>query len=228
LQAVILAGGLGTRLRPITDAIPKTMVPVEGRPFLEYELELLRKGGVDDFVICVGHLGEMVEGHFGDGRKFGTSIRYSQDGPLLLGPAGALKRAEHLLDDSFFVIYGDAYLRAPYRPMMRSLVSSGNLGLMAVYRNDNRHGRSDVAVRGGAVVRYDKKGGTDLHWINYGVTALRREALGLIPGGSTFGEEQFYGSMIAQKELGAFPVTKRFYEIGSPDSLREFARFISR
>jgi len=228
VQAVILTGGLGTRLRPITQKVPKAMVEVRGRPFLEYELDLLRRGGIDDVVLCVGHLGELIEDHFGGGSRLGLSLRYSWDGPRLLGPAGALKRAEPLLGDRFFVTYGDAYLRAPYRAMMDSFRDSGKLAMMAAYRNENKHGRSDIEVRMGYVVRYDKRGKDKLRWINFGVTALQKRALSLIPKGVEYGEQEFYGELIAKKELLSFPVTKRFYEIGNPASLAEFSRFVTR
>jgi NDP-sugar pyrophosphorylase family protein len=227
LQAAILVGGLGTRLGPLTQSVPKPMVLVNGKPFLEYEIGLLKRSGVSDFVLCVGHLGEKVEGHFGDGSGWGVRVRYSYDGPKLLGPAGALKLAEPLLDESFFVTYGDAYLRADYRRIMSSLAGSGRLGVMAVLENHNEYGRSDVAVSGGRVVRYDKKGG-GLEWVNFGISALRRRALALIPPGRECGEEEFYGELIKREELLAFPVTERFYEIGTPASLKEFEGFISR
>jgi NDP-sugar pyrophosphorylase family protein len=228
VQAAILAGGLGTRLRPVTKATPKAMVLVDGRPFLEYEVALLKSEGIRDFVMCVGYLGDAIVGHFGDGSSFGVSIAYSRDGPRLLGPAGALRRAEPLLGDAFFVTYGDAYLRAPYSAMMGELLKSGRLGLMAVYKNENRHGTSDIAIRGGKVVRYDKKGGEGLTWVNYGVTALRKSALAAIPEASVVGEEEFYGSLIAKGELLARPVARRFYEVGTPASLEDFKRFVAR
>jgi NDP-sugar pyrophosphorylase family protein len=228
LQAVILAGGLGTRLGRLTRTVPKPMLPVDGRPFLEYEIELLRKNGIGDIVLCVGHLGEAIEDHFGDGREFGVSIRYAYDRKKLLGPAGALKRAEPLLDDSFFVTYGDAYLRADYRMIMSRLRQSGALGLMTVYRNNDRHGRSDIVVKEGRVVLYDKKNRAEgMVWINFGVSALRRRALDAIPPGRPCGEEEFYGKLIALRELISYPVRRRFYEIGTPIALREFERFIS-
>jgi N-acetyl-alpha-D-muramate 1-phosphate uridylyltransferase len=228
LQAVILTGGLGTRLRPITRRVPKAMIEVCGRPFLEYELDLLRKGGVNDIVLCIGYLGEVIQDHFGDGSGFGLKMRYSWDGPRPLGPAGALKRAEPLLGDQFFVTYGDAYLRAPYRAMMDSFQASGKLAMMAAYRNENRHGRSDIEVRGRYVIHYDKKGERRLSWINFGVTALQKRALSLIPKGVEYGEQEFYGELIARKELLSFAVRRRFYEIGNPVSLAEFAQFAAK
>ncbi len=229
MQAAVLAGGLGTRLRPMTEAVPKGMVEVNGRPFLELEIGLLKASGVDQLVLCVGHLGEMVEAHFRDGSRWGVKIEYSYDGPRLLGAAGALKRAEPLLQETFFVTYGDAYLRADYGALMRRLIDSGRLAVMAVYKNHNKHGRSDLVVKDARVVRYDKRAsGKGLDWINFGVSALRKKALGLIPAGKPCDEEQFYGELIKRDELLAFSVKERFYEIGTAESLKEFQLFISK
>jgi NDP-sugar pyrophosphorylase family protein len=228
LQAVILAGGLGTRLRPVTRSVPKAMVPVNGRPFLEYEIGLLRREGVDDLIVCVGHLGEMIQDHFGDGGGFGVRMRYSFDGPKLLGPAGALRKAGHLVGDAFFVTYGDVYLRAPYARMMKRLLSSDRLAVMAAYHNYNRHGRSDLRIERGVVTSYDKSGREKLSWINYGLVAMRKGALARVPAGRAVGEEEFYGGLVGSRQLVAFPVPRRFYEIGSPGSLQEFSRFIAR
>jgi N-acetyl-alpha-D-muramate 1-phosphate uridylyltransferase len=229
MQAVILAGGLGTRLRPITEKVPKPMVLVGGKPFLEHEIRLLKKGGVDDFVVCVGYLGEMIVDYFGDGRSLGTSIRYSSDGPELLGPAGALRGAQPLLEDSFLVTYGDSYLMADYGKVMKALGGSDRLGLMTVLRNYNRYGRSDIVVKDGFVVEYDKVNQSEgMVWINFGIAALRREALALIPPGRKCGEEEFYGKLVARGQLLAFEVKNRFYGIGDEASLREFERLVPR
>jgi len=228
LQAVILAGGLGTRLGKLTQTVPKAMLPVNGRPFLEHEIVLLREYGITDFVLCVGHLSEAIEDHFGSGDWLGVTIRYSHDGPKLMGPAGALKSAEPLLVESFFVTYGDAYLRADYRQVMKILLDSNKLGVMLVYENHNLYGKSDIAVKDGYVTNYDKAGRSEgMVWINFGVTALRKCALSLIPPGRECGEQEFYRELILRKELLAFQVSDRFYEIGSPHALKEFGQFIS-
>jgi NDP-sugar pyrophosphorylase family protein len=228
MQAVIMAGGLGTRLGPLTREVPKPLVLVNGVPFMELELRHLRENGVDEIVICVGYLGELVETTIGDGTRFGLTARYSFDGPELLGVAGALKNAERLLRDTFLVTYGDSFLTLDYRALMERLSRSKALGVMAVYRNEGRHGRSDVDVRGGRVVAYDKGGERKLRWINFGVTALKKQALVRVPRGRVCGEEEFYGRMISRRELLAFPVKKRFYEIGTPESLREFEKFAAK
>ncbi len=228
MQAVILAGGLGTRLRSVAKGVPKAMVPVNGRPFLEYEVALLRKEGVDDLVVCLGHLGDSITRHFGDGSGFGVRMRYSEDGPKLLGPAGALRKAEKLLGDAFFVTYGDVYLRAPYSQMLERLMASGRSAMMGAYRNENRHGRSDLKVARGVVVGYDKTGKERLSWVNFGVTAMRKRALAGIPRGRVVEEEEFYNGLIKGGELLAFTVKRRPYEIGTPESLAEFSHYISR
>lgn len=227
MQAVILAGGLGTRLRPLTENVPKAMVPVHGRPFLEYEVELLKSRGVDDLVFCVGYLGEKIEKHFGDGGWFGVRIRYSRDGKEPLGPIGALKKAEEMLEDEFFVTYGDAYLRLDYRTMMDVLRQRNAQGLMAVYWNDVEYGKSDVVVKGTHIVEYNKKETKPgMVWINFGVSALRKTALEKVKKGVYCDEESFYGGLIRERQLRAFEVRERFYEIGTPRGLGEFSDYV--
>ncbi|MDA4112345.1 MAG: sugar phosphate nucleotidyltransferase [Thaumarchaeota archaeon] len=228
MLAVILAGGLGTRLRPLTNTTPKPMVLVNGRPFLEYELKLLAKNGISDFVLCVGYLGEVIRDYFGSGEKLGISIQYSFDGEEPLGIAGALKRAEPILQDVFIVTYGDSYLRAEYAGAMKQFLRAGKLGMMLAYENHNRYGRSDLAIKDGFVTRYDKQHQTpDMVWINYGISILRRETLKSIPSDQKYDEEQFYGELIKKNELLAFVVKDRFFEIGTGPALKEFESFIS-
>jgi len=227
VQAVILVGGAGTRLRPLTVNIPKAMVPVHGRPFLEYEVELLKSRGVDDLVLCVGYLGEQIERHFGDGGWFGVRIRYSRDGKVPLGPIGALKGAEEMLGDKFFVTYGDSYPRLDYRTMMDVLGQRDAQGLMAVYWNDVTYGKSDVVVKGTHIVEYNKKETKPgMVWINFGVSALRKTALEGVKKGEYCDEETFYGGLIRERQLRFFEVKGRFYEIGTPKGLDEFSDYV--
>ncbi len=209
--------------------MPKAMAPVNGRPFLEYELELLASHGVDDIVLCVGYKGEMIRDHFGDGSGFDVRIRYSSEGDRLLGPIGALKMAERMLRERFFVTYGDAYLRLDYRGMMDALLGQEELALMSVYRNAGSFGRSDVVVKDGFVTAYDKvKSAEGMEWINFGVTAMKREALSYVESGRVCDEPTFYSELIGKRQLRAFEISERFYEIGSERSLAEFGSFISK
>ena len=224
LQAVILAGGLGTRLRPLTLKVPKAMVDINGKPFLEIKLREMVSRGIRDYVFCVGYLGNVIEDYFGDGGRFGARIRYSYDGEELLGPIGALKKAEGMLNDEFLVTYADNYVPMNYFGLMERLKRSDVLGIMAVLHNFNRWGSSDVDVRDGYVVTYSKHSEKGLEWINYGVFALRKEALGLARSGD---EEEFFNELTSRRKLLAFEVSKRFYDVGLPGSLEEFKRLIA-
>ncbi len=220
---MILAGGLGTRLRPITHSIPKAMVPVCGRPFMEYQLEALCANGVDDVVLCVGYLGQQIVDYFGDGRKFGLSIRYGFEREHLLGTAGAIKNVQDRLHDSFFVINGDTYAMLDFPGIMRHFLRKDRLGLMVVFRNADRWDRSNVIVDDGFVRVYDKhqKLPGMVH-IDFGVTVFRREVLGRIPSGEFVDLASVYQPLIERGQLLAYEAPQRFYEVGSRDGMHEF------
>jgi len=227
MQAVILAGGLGTRLGPLTKGRPKAMVSINGRPFLEYQLRLLRERGIRDIVLCLGYRWEQIVDYFGHGRRLGLKISYSVERDGLLGTAGAVKQAEPLLDDIFFLTYGDAYLLLDYKAVMDYFRRQDKLGLMVVYRNENRYARSNVVVEGGMVKVYDKeRWWPGMDWINFGVSLLRREALALVPAGVPYSQEEWYQQLIERGELLAYETGQRFYEIGSPQGLEEFRRLV--
>ena len=152
----ILAGGLATRMHPLTERIPKALLEVAGRPFIEHQLALLRREGVRRVVLCVGFLGEMIEARIGDGTRFGLSVSYSFDGERLLGTGGALRRALPMLGEHFFVLYGDSYLDIAYAPVQAAYRESGLPALMTVFRNEGRWDTSNVLYDGNKVVRYDK------------------------------------------------------------------------
>ena len=157
LPVAILAGGLATRLRPITEKIPKALIDVGGRPFIDHQLALLRTHGYTRAVLCIGYLGEMLEQYLGDGARFGMNLTYVKDGPKLLGTGGALRRALRWLGDSFFVLYGDSYLPCNYRSVEEAFQRSTMPALMTVLKNEDRWDTSNVIYREGLVTRYDKK-----------------------------------------------------------------------
>lgn len=228
LPIAILAGGFATRMRPLTERVPKVLLEVAGRPFAEHQLRLLRNSGIRDVVFCVGHLGEMVERELGDGSRFGMSIRYSYDGETLRGTGGALVRALPLLGEAFLVMYGDSYLDCDYAAVERRFVESGKLGLMAIIRNEGRWDRSNVLFENGGIVRYDKKNRTpEMHYIDYGLGALRREALAKYPADVVIDLADVYHELSVENELAGFEMTERFYEIGSLAGLQETDAYIS-
>ncbi len=221
LPVAILAGGLATRLRPVTATIPKSLVEVAGRPFAEHQVTLLQRHGLTDIVFLVGHLGEMVSEALGDGSRFGVRLRYVFDGPVAMGTGGAILKAVPALGDRFFVLYGDSYLECDYQAIQRAFESSGKSGLMTVCRNDDRWDRSNVLMTGGRIVRYDKQGQTpDMRHIDYGLGAFKASAFEGRPEGA-FDLAAVYQDLLAQDDLAGFEVPTRFYEIGSPSGLAE-------
>ncbi len=226
MQVAILAGGLATRLGGLAKNWPKSMLQIQGKPFLEYQLEFLKRGEIEDIVLCVGHMGEQIEQYFGDGRKYGVKIRYSrEDKPL--GTAGALKRAEKLLDDPFFTMFGDSFINLDFGRVMAHFNSQNKPALMTVYKNHDRYGRSNTEIEGTLVKKFSKKEKTaDMVYIEYGVDLFRKEALDMIPENEPYSLDDLFPRLIEREELLAFEVNDRFYEIGSLQGLREFERFI--
>ena len=226
MQVAILAGGLATRLRPLTQDRPKSLVEILRRPFLEYQLDLLRRNAATNIVLCIGHLGDQIQDHFGDGTKFGVSIEYSRE-DRLLGTAGALKNAEDSLDDIFFTLYGDAYPLVDFKAALSFFESRNKLALMSVYKNFDRYDRSNTAIQGEFVKRFSKGERTaDMVYIEYGANIFRKEVLQMIPTSQFYSLEDLFPHLIEREELLAFEVKERFYEIGSPQGLKEFEQYI--
>jgi len=229
LPVVILAGGLATRLWPITERIPKALVPVAGRPFAVHQLELLRRHGLLDIILLVGYLGEMVRDELGDGSRWGVRLQYVFDGPDPLGTGGAIRRALPHIGDPFFVLYGDSYLECDYTAVERVFHDTGRKGLMTVYRNDDRWGHSNVLFAGGQIVRYDKvHRSPDMRHIDYGLGVFRHSAFTNQANDYAFDLATVYQELLAGHELGGFEVPTRFYEIGSPQGLEETRAYLAR
>lgn len=227
MQVVILAGGQATRLRPLTEETPKSMLMIQGRPFVEYQLDFLKKSGVTSIVLCIGYLGEQIEDYLGDGRKFRVNIRYSSESEQLLGTAGALKKAERLLEDPFFTMYGDSYLSLDFADIMSFFKSQNKLALMTVYKNYDQYERSNTVIEGDLVKEFSKKGKIKgMVYIEYGANIFRKEALELIPENQPYSLEELFPELIRREELLAYEARERFYQIGSPEGLEEFKRYV--
>ena len=227
MQAVILAGGLGTRMRPHTAALPKFLLPVAGRPFADRLLERLSHCGIEEVVLALGHFGREVRDHLGDGSRFALSLRFSDDGDHPLGTGGALVKARDrgLLEKSFLVTYGDSYLPFDYAAPLRALDADDSQdGVMSVFFNQGQWDASNVALSpdGARVLRY-QKGARDrsLDHIDYGAMALQRRALDRCASGVAFGLDELQSALAREETLGALLVRERFYEIGSPRGLAD-------
>jgi len=227
LPVAILAGGLATRLRPLTETIPKSLVEINGEPFLWHQLRLLRDNGVSRVVLCLSYLGEQVRDSVGDGRDFGLHIDYAFDGSVLLGTAGALKRALPLLGESFLVLYGDSYLPIDLGAVETAFRASGKSGLMSVYLNEGQWDTSNVEFAGGRIVAYDKKLRTDrMRYIDYGLGAFRASAFDRVPADAPWDLALLYQDLLQSGELAAFEARHRFYEIGSFRGIEELSTYL--
>jgi NDP-sugar pyrophosphorylase family protein len=228
LPVAILAGGLATRLLPITQRIPKSLVEVAGRLFAEHQIELLRQHGLSDIVFLVGHLGEKVRDALGDGSKWGSCLRYVFDEQQMPGTGGAISRALPALGDPFFVLYGDSYLECDYAAIERAFLESGKSGLMTVYHNEDQWDRSNVQCADGRIVHYDKQRRTAaMRHIDYGLGVFWKSAFAERGHDETFDLVAVYQELLAKNDLAGFEVSSRFYEIGSPAGLEETRAYLA-
>jgi NDP-sugar pyrophosphorylase family protein len=235
LPCVVLAGGLGTRMRPITETIPKALIEVAGRPFADIQMEWLARQGVRDVVYSIGHHGERLRDVVGDGSRFGLRVTYVDEGADLRGTAGALRMAmdEGHLPDTFFLLYGDSYLRVDLGDVERTWRDSGLPSLMTVMRNAGRWDRSNAILRDGRVVVYDKhhpeRHGEQVQWIDYGLSVLTAGVVAeALPSGGRGDLAVVLHDLAGSGRLAGYEVAKRFYEIGSPSGLRDFEDYLLR
>src|SRR5260370_18284344 len=224
LPVAILAGGLASRLRPLTEKIPKALLPGAGKAFLAHQLELLRKQGLHHVVLCVGYLGETIQEQFGDGSGWGVKLEYSFGGPGPLGTGGALKQALPLLGGNFFTLYGDSYLPIDFKPVAEFFQRGGKRGLMTVYENRGRYDTSNVWFADGEIKAYNKATRLpQMRHIDYGLSVLTASAFADWPAGAAVDLAEVMQRLLARKQLAGFEVHERFYEIGSPTWLAELA-----
>jgi len=226
MQIAILCGGLATRLGNISKNTPKSMINIEGKPFLEYQINELKKQNVKDFVLCVGHLSEQIKDYFGDGKSFDVEIKYSHDGDIPLGPIGALKKAQPLLDDVFFTLYGDSFVFADCAKIYNFFTKQNTLGLMTVFHNHDQHDKSNVIIKDGKVVQYSGKKTQDMKYVDYGLSIFKKETLNIIPENTFFSTKDLFTKLVEQNQLLGFEMSKRFYHIGNLESLEEFRNYI--
>jgi N-acetyl-alpha-D-muramate 1-phosphate uridylyltransferase len=223
---VLLAGGLATRLYPVTHNIPKSMIEVAGKPFIAHQLELLKKKGIEKVVICTGKLGEQIEEFVGNGEKFNLDIKYSFDGERLLGTGGAIKKALNLIENEFFIMYGDSYLDIDFNAINKYFNRFGKLGLMTVLKNENLWDKSNVIFIDGKLIKYDKKNIIpEMNYIDFGLGILRKESFNLFENEEVFDLAEMYMKMLEQNELIGYEVFNRFYEIGSFKGIEETEKF---
>ncbi len=228
LTVAILAGGQATRLRPMTETIPKSLLELNGEPFAIHQLRLLKSNGISRVVICVGHLGALIQRALGTGTALGVEVDYAFDGPVLLGTAGAIKNALPKLGDAFFVIYGDSYLPCDYARIAHAFAASGAMAMMTVFRNEGKWDTSNVEFEDGKILAYSKTERTPrMRYIDYGLGVFRAAAFEHVPAGKPYDLADLYADLLGHRQLTAYEMKERFYEIGSPAGLRETAEFLA-
>jgi NDP-sugar pyrophosphorylase family protein len=233
MQCLILAGGLATRMRPLTETIPKAMLPAAGKPFVDHQLAWLAGHGVTDVVLSIGYLGEAIRDHVGAGQQFGLRVRYVDEGAKLRGTAGAVRLAldEGVLEPRFLLTYGDSFLPVDFAAVASAHEAAGTPALMTVFHNQGRWDTSNVIFDGGKVTLYDKQRRTrpaqDFAHIDYGLSAFERRVIAdEIPAGATADLADLFHRLSLRGDLAGLEVHERFYEIGSPAGLEDFTAWL--
>jgi len=225
MQGVILAGGFGEKLRPLTHITAKLMLKVYSRPFLEHHIAALHDRGVTDIVILVGHLGDQIREFFGSGKNLNVSIRYSEDD--MLGSGGAIKNAAGILEDNFIVINGDTYLPEDYGSIINKFQASKKLGLMTVYNNSEAIRSNNVTVVNGEITDYDNnKPKQSFTHVDGGVTVLNKAALDLTKEKNFSLEDEIYPKLIEKRQLACFVTNRRFFDIRTLQRLENIKKIV--
>jgi len=221
-SAVILAGGLGTRLGALTADGPKALIPVAGKPFIAYQLELLQRQHFNRVVLCIGHYGKQIKEYVGNGSRFGLEVLYSDEGARLLGTGGALRKALPLLGDHFFVLYGDSYLPIDFLSVEACFLANKQPALMTVLKNDGLWDKSNVVFVEGQLLQYDKWCANEqMRHIDYGLSIFSAEVFASLEPESRFDLADLFHDLVARGQLLGHEVFQRFYEIGSFAGLQD-------
>jgi NDP-sugar pyrophosphorylase family protein len=223
----VLAGGLATRMRPLTEQVPKALLEVGGEPFVAHQLRLFAREGIKDVKLLVGYRWEQIATFAGDGRKFGVKIDYIVDGPKLLGTGGAIRAGLDRLGSEFLVTYGDSWLDAPFRPVVEAFHASGRPALMCVFRNENRWDTSNVEFENGVIRHFSKRLHiSEMRYIDWGLGMLQAVAVQSRPIGEPWDLAELYEELSTSGRLAGYEMKHRFYEIGSFEGLAETNRLL--
>lgn len=229
LPIAVLAGGFATRLGHLTKEFPKCLIEIHGKPFVDWQLDLLKKSGYQNFVFCLSYKSDQVQEYLGDGSRFGISIEYSLDGNRQLGTGGAIRKAIPILGSEFAVLYGDSYLPIKYAKVESAFLKSSTLGLMTVFKNEGLLDVSNVMFENNRLLKYQKDFPTpQMHHIDYGLSYFRSEAFKDIRLNQSFDLADLCSDLSAQKKFNGYEVFNRFYEIGSHKGIQDFTEYIER
>lgn len=229
IPIVVLAGGLAKRIRPVTENIPKSLIIINGKPFIDWQLELLANKGFSKVILCVSHLSHLIKDHVGDGSKYNLEIIYSDDGPNQLGTGGAIKNALPLIEGEFIVTYGDTYLDIEYKDTIQAFSKFREPAMMTVYENRNMYDSSNVDFRANRIHNYEKNNpNPSWTYIDYGLSFFRQETFINDKYGTHFDLSDVWIDLSKKRKLAAYEVSSRFYEIGSLEGIQEFSKYLKR
>jgi len=229
LPVVILAGGLATRMKPITEKIPKSLIEIKGKPFIIHQLNYLKSQGIQNIVLCIGHLGHMIQSLIGNGQALGLDIQYSLDGDRLLGTGGAIKKSLYLVGENFFVLYGDSFLPINYKDVEEAYLLSKKNALITIVKNNNQWDKSNVEFESGKLIEYNKHHPNQrMHYIDYGLSVLNQSIFNTYHENEPFDLSDLYHKLSLHQHLAGFETFERFYEIGSQDGLKETEDYLSK
>jgi MurNAc alpha-1-phosphate uridylyltransferase len=222
----ILAGGMATRLYPVSNSVPKSMIEISGKPFIDWQLELLSKSGIKEVVLCLGNMALAIQDYVGDGTQYGISVEYSLDGKTPLGTGGAIVKALPLLGDEFGVIYGDSYLPIDYRSIMEFYSSQKISALMTIY-NNGLLDKSNVVYRDRRIMKYSKLiHETEMSYIDYGFSIFKREVFSKLTTKKFLDLSEIFENLAKTGDLSGYEVNQRFYEVGSFRGIEEFNLYL--
>lgn len=225
-SVVVLAGGLATRLGSQSEVMPKSLMTIHNMPFVDYQLKLLYQQGIREVIFCVGHLGEMIENHVGNGQKYGMSIKFFYDGEPLKGTAGAIKHILPWLPENFFVIYGDCYLPCDANAIQQAFIAGKQPALMTVVNSENLYHESNIVLENDQIIKYDKFNPTSkMKFIDYGFEVFNQSAFDYMPQETIFDLSHLFEILHARTKLAAFTVETPFYEVGSFEGIKRFSAF---
>jgi len=225
LPVAILAGGLGTRIQSVSNGLPKSLIEINGKPFLEWQLQLLEKNKCKSIVICTGYKSKLIKCYLENRPKSKMEIKLSYDGKYSLGTGGALIKAQKLLGKSFLVMYGDSYLSVNFEEVTEYFLDIKESGLMTVLRNDLGSEPSNIFFKDKLVLEYDKVNSNEkMQYVDYGLMAFNSECLSKFNVGGSFDLSLILNQLAIQKELAGYEVVERYYEVGSTQGIRDFKK----
>jgi NDP-sugar pyrophosphorylase family protein len=227
MQCVILAGGLGTRMKNVGGGVPKALLPVGKSTFVDLQLQWLKLLGVSECLLALGHGGEEIESHLRKNQKDLPKLSFSYDAPKLLGTGGAIKAAQKLLEKEFLVIYGDSFVFVDLGKFHQAFENSGKPLAMTIFKNKNSGDKSNVIFNSREFL-YDKKNITvEMEYIDYGLSWLKKDYFIQNTPEGQFDLSDFMTEVCQKKEAHPFVVDEIFHEIGSPDGYARFQKMMA-